>query len=150
MATIPYSGFACDPAALTYYSLLRCRATTELTEVCNERRTLVATIPTAQWDTLKDMVKAHFNERLQKMNIKLGRWKTHTLLDKLLGKELTLLLLGLQGATPTEAERVVANWQGLRPEERWWLVTQIYSVGHPTLNPNRGWYKGIMIALREN
>jgi hypothetical protein len=45
----------------------------------------------------------------------------------------------------------IANWQGLSPEERWWLYTMTAAAtGHFQLGRNRGWRKAVRFALTEN
>jgi hypothetical protein len=43
------------------------------------------------------------------------------------------------------------NWQGLMPEERWWLYTMTNAAsGHAVYGKNRGWRKAVRYALTEN
>ena len=43
------------------------------------------------------------------------------------------------------------NWQGLAPEERWWLYTMANAAtGHALAGRNKGWRKAIRFALTEN
>lgn len=142
--------FAASDESFTTYEVVITKTAATLIERYSLLSNEMLTLPIEVFEQIEDTVKAHFNARLMKLNIKPGRWGRKTTLDKLLGKELALLMLGLNGATEVEQERVIANWCGLQPEERWWLYTQIFSVGRDRLDIGKGWYKGIMIALREN
>jgi len=69
-----------------------------------------------------------------------------------LGKELVLLGLGpLKDADPALIPTALVNWNGLVPEERWWLYTQTAAAtGHGINGRGRGWRKAVRYALTEN
>lgn len=103
------------------------------------------------WLLIADEVKAEFNRRLRDLDLKSGAWKPDTPLDKLLGKELTLLAWAIEGATPDQIDFAVRNWCGLRPEERWWLYTTTNATSNlPFFGPERGWRKAMRIAFTDN
>ena len=81
-----------------------------------------------------------------------GRWKPGAnILNRILGKELTLLAWAIEDADPALTSTAVANWQGLTPEERWWLYTMTAAAtGSYITGRNRGWRKAVRYALTEN
>lgn len=106
----------------------------------------------AKWDEIAEVVRAEFNARLRKMGSKPGKWKTgYNPVSRLLGKELTVLAWAIEDASPTLIPTAIANWQGLSPEERWWLYTMTAAAtGNAVTGRNRGWRKAVRFALTEN
>lgn len=111
-----------------------------------------AALPRPKWEPIAELVRAHFNQRLKKMGLTPGLWKTGpNLVRRELGKELVLLAWAIEDADPGLIPAALANWQGLVPEERWWLYTQAAAAtGHATADRGRGWRKAIRYALTEN
>ena len=109
-------------------------------------------IALSRWQRVQEDVKTDFNRRLRGQGLKASVWKTgENLLAPYLGKELTLLLWAIEDADPSYIPNAVANWQGLAPEERWWLYTTINAAtGHAADGRGRGWRKAIGIAFTEN
>jgi hypothetical protein len=105
-----------------------------------------------KWEAIADEVRAQFNQRLRKAGMKPGAWRVgHNLLRRELGKELALLAWAIEDADPTLIATALANWNGLVPEERWWLYTQAAAAtGHATADRGRGWRKALRYALTEN
>jgi len=105
-----------------------------------------------KWDAIADEVRAQFNVRLRRMNLKPGGWKSGTnLLRRELGKELVLLAWAIEDADPVLIPAALANWGGLAPEERWWMYTQTAgATGHGINDRGRGWRKAVRYALTEN
>ena len=108
-------------------------------------------LPRQSWDAVAEEVKAEFNYRLRKIGLKAGQWKLgQTPVSRLLGKELVLLLWGIEDADPSLIPNAIKNWLGLVPEERWWLFTMTNAAtGHAT-HRDTGWRKAIRYALTEN
>ena len=81
-----------------------------------------------------------------------AKWKIgYNPVSRLLGKELTLLAWAIEDADPTLIPTAIANWQGLSPEERWWLYTMTAAAtGNAVTGRNRGWRKAVRFALTEN
>ncbi len=106
----------------------------------------------SKWNEIAEVVRADFNARLRKRGHKPGKWKTgFNPVSRTLGKELTLLAWAIEDADPALVRTAVANWQGLAPEERWWLYTMTAAAtGHFDLGRNRGWRKAVRFALTEN
>ena len=105
-----------------------------------------------KWRRVADDLKAEFNRRLRTAGLRVSAWKTgENRVAAHLGKELVLLLWAIEDADPTLIPNAVANWQGLAPEERWWLYTTINAAsGHALEGRGRGWRKAIGIAFTEN
>jgi len=109
-------------------------------------------LPRQSWDAVAEEVRAEFNHRLRKSGVKMGQWKIgQTPVSRLLGKELVLLLWGIEDADPSFVPNAIKNWLGLVPEERWWLFTMTNAAtGHAISGRNIGWRKAIRYALTEN
>ncbi len=105
-----------------------------------------------KWDGIADAVRAELNARLKKEGKAPGRWRTgHNTVGRSLGKELTLLAWAIEDADPGLIPTAIANWQGLTPEERWWLYTMTAAAtGSYTTGRGRGWRKAVRFALTEN
>ncbi len=109
-------------------------------------------LPRSYWDAIADATRVEFNERLKKVGIKPGLWRTGQVpVSRLLGKELVLLAWSIEDADPSLIPNAIRNWLGLAPEERWWLFTMTNAVtGHAILGKNKGWRKAVRYALTEN
>lgn len=105
-----------------------------------------------KWDAIADVVRVEFNRRLKGMGLPPGRWATgKNLVRRELGKELVLLAWAIEDADPALIPTAIANWQGLYPEERWWLYTQTAAAtGHGVHDRGKGWRKAVRYALTEN
>src|SRR5271157_6067020 len=99
----------------------------------------------AKWNEIAEVVRAEFNARLRKMSYRPGKWKTgYNPVSRPLGKELTVLAWAIEDAGPALIPAAVANWQGLSPEERWWLYTMTAAAtGNAVTGRNRGWRKAV-------
>jgi hypothetical protein len=105
-----------------------------------------------KWDAIADEVRAQFNQRLRRAGRKPGAWRVGAnLVRRDLGKELALLAWAIEDADPALIPTALANWNGLAPEERWWLYTQTAAAtGHGVADRGRGWRKAVRYALTEN
>jgi hypothetical protein len=105
-----------------------------------------------KWTLIADEVRVEFNRRLRLGARKTSSWKAgDNFLAAHFGKELMLLLWATEDADPGLVRIAVANWEGLVPEERWWLYTTINATsGHPEHGRAKGWRKAICIAFTEN
>lgn len=62
-----------------------------------------------------------------------------------------LLAWAIEDADPGLIPNAIANWQGLAPEERWWLYTMTAAAtGSYVTGRGRGWRKAVRYALTEN
>lgn len=98
-----------------------------------------------KWTAIRSEVMRAFNARLSERGLKTGSWKVgDNPVDRLLGKELCVLVWAVERLDIEKTPIAVRNWLALRPEERWWLfgMTAIASGG---LNDSE---KGWRIALR--
>ena len=111
-----------------------------------------AFLPRPKWNAIADEVRAQFNRRLKSQGRKPGSWQVGpNLLRRELGKELLLLAWAIEEADPALIPVAVANWNGLEPEERWWLYTMTAAgTGHAVNDRGLGWRRAIRYALTEN
>jgi hypothetical protein len=109
-------------------------------------------LPYDMWGEIADATKAEFNQRLRKSSMKTGQWRVgQTPVERLFGKELVLLAWAIEDADPSLIQVAIRNWQGLAPEERWWLFTMTNAAtGHALSGRNKGWRKAVRYALTEN
>ena len=103
-----------------------------------------------KWIQIKEPLQKEFNKRLKKYNLNIGRWSNGRVpVDRLLGKEMVLLMWAIEDSDPSVIPDAVTNWLGLTKEERWWLFTMTNaSTGHAF--DKRGWRKAVRYALTEN
>lgn len=117
---------------------------------------LRAVLPVAIFDAVKTFVRKEFNSRTLRersgtrtsnrpysVGVANGRatFKAvgETLADRLLGRELCVLAWLLEDATSdTEVGSMLKIWQGLRPEERWWLAQTVIDRGASQVQARRG------------
>jgi hypothetical protein len=105
-----------------------------------------------KWDAIADETRTQFNLRLKRLGKKSGAWRAGpNLVRRELGKELILLAWAIEEADPALIPTAIVNWNGLVPEERWWLYTQTAAAtGHGITDRGRGWRKAVRYALTEN
>lgn len=109
-------------------------------------------LPRSKWDAIAEALQDDFNRRLKRNGLKAGRWKIgQTPVSRLLGKEAVLLAWAIEDADPALIPVAIKNWQGLTPEERWWLFTMTNAAtGHAITGRGKGWRKAVRCALSEN
>lgn len=106
-----------------------------------------------KWDAIADFTRNEFNRRLRNSGQKSSKWKMSGLtpISRLYGKELVLLAWAVEDADPSTITIALRNWQGLTPEERWWLFTMTNAAtGQAIHDKNKGWRKALRYALTEN
>ena len=119
--------------------------------VASRKPQLKAEIDEYRWMRIAEIVQDDFNKRLRATGSGAGRWnRGRTQLAAHFGKELTLLAWAIEDCDPTLLPNMLANWQGLAPEERWWLYTTINATFTGVHDAQRGWRKAIKIAFGEN
>jgi hypothetical protein len=108
-----------------------------------------ATLNALRWNLVQSTVASDFNHRLQQAGLRPGRWlKQATPLAPHFGKELVLLIWAIDDQEPTVIPRMLANWRGLAPEERWWFYTTINASTRARANDRSyGWMAAIKIAF---
>ena len=111
---------------------------------------LKAELTKERWDKLAPAVTAEFNRRLRTEKKPAGRFTAgHNPVERLLGKELLVLLWGAGPAAPEAVPAALRNWLGLRPEERRWLyVMTNESAGR--IHDRNGWRAALRYILCEN
>lgn len=109
-------------------------------------------LPRTKWNEIAEVLRAELNARLKKEGRRPGKWRAgYNAISRPLGKELTLLAWAVEDADPALIPTAIANWQGLQPEERWWLYTMTAAAtGHCQAGRARGWRKAVRFALTEN
>lgn len=117
-------------------------------------QTAKADIHPELWKVAGPVLANEFNERLRKNKQKASAWrKGHVPLGESFGKEAVVLAWALEELAPSDidtARRVVANWQSLSPEERWWLYLMANAkFGSWPDGKGKGWRKAIGVALSD-
>lgn len=103
-----------------------------------------------KWSKISSELATEFNARLKKDKIKTGKFIVGgNPVEKLFGKEMMVLLWGIEDSDPSVIPTAIRNWKGLMPEERWWLYTMTNaSTGH--IKDKIGWRIALRYALCEN
>jgi hypothetical protein len=108
------------------------------------------TLSYKKWKIIEDSLGNEFNSRLRQNNLPISKWKPgQNILERLLGKELILLAWAIEDVDESLISIAVRNWQGLSPEERWWLFTMT-NASTGGLYDKKGWRKALRYALTEN
>ena len=104
-----------------------------------------------KWGQVKAALTAEFNFRLKKDGLKIGKFPVagSTPVERLFGKEMMVLLWGIEDSDPSLISTAIRNWKGLLPEERWWLYTMT-NAATGGLKDKKGWRKALRYALCEN
>lgn len=104
----------------------------------------------AKWKVIEADAKSEFNQRLKSYGQKAASWKQgQNVLQRLFGKELTLLCWAIEDCDIKVIPTAIKNWLGLKPEERWWLYTMT-NASTGEANTKYGWRTAIRYALTEN
>lgn len=102
------------------------------------------------WSGIADSARRDFNERLKAGKLPAGRWTAgETKVDRLLGKELTVLAWAAEVATDEQLPIICRRWSALRPEERWWLFAMTVAEAGLAEDRDRGWRKALQFALSD-
>ena len=114
---------------------------------------LKADIPKQKWSMISKALENEFKSRLKENNISVYRqaqWKTgDNPVDRLLGKELLLLVWSIEDCKTNVINIAIRNWLGLDIAERWWLYTMTNAATGGAYDRN-GWRRAIKYALSEN
>ena len=109
-----------------------------------------AQISRHKWKLVEEAVRQEFNKRLKQQKLRVGRFvQGQTPVERLLGKEMLLLVWAVEDCDPAVIPTAIHNWLGLAPEERWWLFTMT-NAATGGINDRRGWRKALRYALTEN
>ena len=103
-----------------------------------------------KWSLIQKDFTAEFNSRLKEKKISTGRFAVGgTPVERLFGKEMMVLLWGIEDCDPSNVPTAIRNWKGLMPEERWWLYTTT-NASTGGLKDKKGWRTALRYALCEN
>ncbi|MGH8610819.1 MAG: anti-phage-associated DUF3780 domain-containing protein [Gammaproteobacteria bacterium] len=109
-----------------------------------------ALIPRAHWNQIAEGVKRIFNERLKARKLQAGRWKPGAnKVERLLGKELCVLAWGIGKIEIDRVPVALKNWNGFKPEERWWLFSMTAANAGTVEDSERGWRRALFHALTD-
>jgi hypothetical protein len=103
-----------------------------------------------KWRLVNAELTAEFNARLKNDGLKISKFSVGgNPVERLFGKEMMVLLWGIEDCDPTNVPTAVRNWKGFQPEERWWLYTMTNaSTGH--MKDKKGWRTALRYILCEN
>lgn len=123
----------------------------EVHSTIDDGEVLKATLPREKWELIAPAVKEEFNAELSQMHLPKGRLpasgkKANVSLARNLGKQLVMLLLGIQDAPADVIPTALANWRGLQPYERHWLYTRADDI----YGNAEGWKAALRCILCEN
>lgn len=109
-----------------------------------------AILPRMKWGKLADASRKDFNARLRARKVPPSSWKPQdNLLDRMLGKELCVLMWAAEHASEEQLDAICFKWTALRPEERWWLYAMTAAQGGLAEDGSRGWRKALYYALSD-
>lgn len=109
-----------------------------------------AILPRAKWGKLAEAARKDFNARLRARKVPPSTWKPQAnLLDRMLGKELCMLMWAAEHAGEDQLEAICRQWTALRPEERWWLYAMTAAQGGLADDGKRGWRRALYYALSD-
>jgi hypothetical protein len=104
-----------------------------------------------KWKKIQPVLEKEFNKTLKNQNKLVGKFKFgQTPVERLLGKEMMLLLWGIEKCDIKCVDTAARNWLGLSREERWWLFTMTNANTGTHLDGNIGWRVAVRYALAEN
>lgn len=103
-----------------------------------------------KWGLVSRYLTTEFNNRLRKDQLTAGKFIIgKTPLEKLFGKEMMLLLWGIEDVDPSNIPTAIRNWRGFMPEERWWLYTMT-NASCGGFYDKKGWRTALRYILCEN
>ncbi len=101
-----------------------------------------------RWTAIRAEVQRAFNARLAAHDLKPSAWKVgDNPVDRLLGKELCVLVWAVEQMAMEKIPVAVRNWLALRPEERWWLFGMTAMSTGGVMDAGKGWRMALMHAL---
>ena len=113
---------------------------------------LRAVVERFRWDEVASVFWQEAGIRLKNAGFPVPRLpkKGRIPLHASLGKELCVLLWAIEDADSALIPEAIRNWEGLAPEERWWLYTMTAAATGQAQQRGIGWRKGLRYALTEN
>jgi hypothetical protein len=107
-----------------------------------------AILDRTRWGAIRAEVQRAFNARLSAHGLKPSAWKAgDNMVDRLLGKELCVLVWAVEHMEHEKIPVAVRNWLALRPEERWWLFGMTAMSTGGISDGDKGWRAALRHAL---
>jgi hypothetical protein len=113
---------------------------------------LRAAVERFRWAEIASVFWEEAGQRLRNAGIAVPRMpkKGRIPIHASLGKELCVLLWAIEDADSALIPEALRNWEGLAPEERWWLYTMTAAATGQAQQRSIGWRKALRFALTEN
>lgn len=103
-----------------------------------------------KWNVVKSALEHELNLTLKGQNMKVGHFKQGQVpVERLLGKEMMVLLWAIEDCDPSVIPNAIRNWRGLSREERWWLFTMTNATTGDA-DIKRGWRIALRYAITDN
>jgi len=104
----------------------------------------------AKWNLVKNAIETEMNKTIKLTNKIVGKFKPGMIpFERLLGKEMMVLLWAIEDCDATLIPNAIRNWSGLSREERWWLFTMTNATTGD-VNFKRGWRIALRYAITDN
>ncbi|MBQ6482231.1 MAG: DUF3780 domain-containing protein [Anaerolineaceae bacterium] len=108
-------------------------------------------ISKARWNAVSKDLGTELNNRLKTDGKPVGKFgKEGTIVEKMLGKEMMVLLWGIENVETRQFQTALRNWLGFLPEERWWLYTMTNASTGGINDSGKGWRQALRYILCEN
>lgn len=103
-----------------------------------------------KWSMVKVALETEMNRILKSENMRVGHFKIGQVpVERLLGKEMMVLLWAIEDCDPSVIPNAIKNWCGLSREERWWLFTMT-NAATGEADDKRGWRIALRYAITDN
>ena len=103
-----------------------------------------------KWNMVKVALESEMNRILKSENMRVGHFKVGQVpVERLLGKEMMVLLWAIEDCDPSVIPNAIKNWCGLSREERWWLFTMT-NAATGEADDKRGWRIALRYAITDN
>lgn len=108
-------------------------------------------LPRRFWTAIAEATRKDFAARLKARGLVASRWTVgENKVDRMLGKELCVLAWAVEHAQNVDdAKAIAARWSAFRPEERWWLFSQVVADAGLPGDATRGWRKALYYAMSD-
>ena len=101
------------------------------------------------WAPIAAAAREEFNPRIVLGGGLEGDFKPGTAMDRMIGRELAVLMWAAEHSTVEQIDGICAAWASLQPEDRWWLYAMTAADGGELADRNRGWRKALHAALSD-